>query len=85
MSLAAAACSTMWAHQPTVRLTANVGVNIVLGSPAVSNTTGVELDVAGERSTGLQFGEGDQDLRLDGGGELHQVAAEAFGDLTQER
>jgi hypothetical protein len=39
MSLAAAACSTMWAHQPTDRLTAKVGVNIVRGSPAVSITT----------------------------------------------
>ena len=28
-----------WAHQPTVRLTANVGVNIVRGRPAVSITT----------------------------------------------
>ena len=39
MSLPTAACSTTWLVQPIVRLTANVGVNIDRGRPAVSITT----------------------------------------------
>ena len=37
--MAAAACSTMCAHHPIVRLTAKVGVNIDRGKPADSMTT----------------------------------------------
>lgn len=39
MILRSSACSRMLAHQPTIRLTAKVGVNICRGTPQLSMTT----------------------------------------------
>ena len=79
-----AACSTAWAHQPTVRLTANVGVNIVRGQPGRRHHhAGEELDVAGQRAVGLQPGAAWRGRALDLDGPVDEVAAERRSAISR--
>jgi hypothetical protein len=50
---------------------------------ALHDDTHIELDVAGKWPTGLEFGEPDQNLRLDCNGEVDEITAKPFGDLAQ--
>ena len=70
-----AACSTAWVVQPTVRLTANVGVNSARGQARRGHhDAGEELDVARQRAVRLDPGQRGQDALLDVDGLLDELA-----------
>jgi len=73
------------ADQPAIRLTAKVGENCSRGSPTASSSTGVELDVRGERAIRLALA---QDLGrglLDGARQLEARAVQRTHRLFEHR